>query len=78
MERSAPWGLRLLLRSPGARCLLFLPLARQVRDDSDHALEQHQLAAMMHFVLFRGQQHVEASSRCWSAAGRHGQNLVKE
>jgi len=46
--------LLLRLRCLGSRRLLFLPLARQVRDHSHEALEQHQLAAVVHFVLFRG------------------------
>ena len=43
---------RLPLRSLRA-CHLFLSLAGQVRHDPDQPLQDHQLPAMMHFVLFR-------------------------
>jgi len=36
-----------------------LHLTRGVRHDSDHALNQHQLTAVVHFVLFDAQQHLE-------------------
>ena len=50
---AAPPLLVLCLRSLCSRRLLCLPLAREVRHHSYHALQQHQLAAVMHFVLFR-------------------------
>jgi hypothetical protein len=37
-----------------------LLLARQVRGDAQHALQNHELRPMMHLVLFGAQQHLEA------------------
>src|SRR5438105_3313553 len=36
-----------------------LPLTRQVGRDSEHALDQHELAAMVHFMLLHAQCHIE-------------------
>src|SRR5207249_11108071 len=55
-----------------------LHLARQVRNNADHAFDQHELAAMMHFVFFYRCDHVEAGSRRWCSACRHGEDLAKK
>src|SRR5262249_6010869 len=55
-----------------------LHLARQVRNNPDHAFDQHELAAMMHFMFFDRSDHVEAVSRRWCSACRHGDDLAKK
>src|SRR5215831_7085546 len=55
-----------LLRLEAGHSRLLLP--REVRHDTDHALHQHQLRAVVHLVLLGGQQHVEPRARWWLRA----------
>src|SRR6266571_3127436 len=43
----------------GGEALLHLP--REMRDDADHPLDEHQLPAMVHLVLFHAHDHLEAA-----------------
>jgi hypothetical protein len=54
---------------------LFLALARKMRHDADHAFGDHQLAAMVHFVLFWREQHFEARASGGLGAGMHSNAL---
>ena len=51
-----------------------LMFASQVGRDAEHALDQHELSAMMHFVLLHGCEHVEtgAAGEAPPGAWRHG------
>src|SRR5207247_4323441 len=55
-----------------------LHLARQVRNNADHAFDEHELATMMHLVFFDRCDHIEAVSRRGCAARRHGYHLAEE
>jgi hypothetical protein len=37
----------------------FLRFTREVRDDAEHALHEHQLRAVVHLVFFRREQQIE-------------------
>jgi len=50
--------------------------AGEVRHHADHPLHQHELAAVMHLVLLRAQQHLEA--RFGWGAGHHGHALTQK
>ena len=54
------------LRHPG------LHVARQRRHDPQHPFDEHELAAMMHLMLFDADDHVETRSGRRLSAGRHG------
>src|SRR5689334_12892583 len=59
-----------------ARPLPLFALTREVRDDADHPLHEHQLTAMMHLVLLDRQQVLE--SRLGVLTRRVGERLVEE
>jgi hypothetical protein len=40
-----------------------------VRNDAQHPLDQHQLAAVMHLVFLRAQQHLGYAQSAWLADG---------
>src|SRR5581483_4215087 len=73
-------GLALRGRLHGSKAGLHF--ARQVRHNPDHALDEHELRAVMHFVLFHSHQHFEACLAGGRHARRHGyglaQNIVRE
>src|ERR1700691_4738828 len=56
----------------------FLRPAGEMRDDAEHALDKHQLPAMMHFVFLDGEEHVEAVSRGRRSSRRHRDDLREE
>jgi hypothetical protein len=49
----------------------FVPLPRQVRDDSKLPLDKHELRAMMHLVLFHAKQRFESGPRRFPVAFGH-------
>jgi len=55
-----------------------LHLARQVRHDTQHALDQHELSAMVHFVFLHPKDHLETRPTLGSHASRHGHALGQE
>src|SRR2546425_5490813 len=56
----------------------FLHLTCEVRNNADHAFDQHELATMMHLMFFDGCDHVEAGSGRRYAALRHCYNLAEK
>src|SRR5215467_6510850 len=52
-----------------------LELSSQMGHDPNHSLDQHDLPAVMHFVLFHGQNHLESALRCRRRARRHVDRL---
>jgi hypothetical protein len=55
-----------------------LHFARHMRNDADHALDEHELGAVMHFVLFDAEEHFEPRFGGRRHAGRHGDLLAEE
>jgi len=48
-----------------------LHVARQVRHDSDHSLDQHELPSVVHLMFLDRKDHVEAASGRWRPCRRH-------
>ena len=61
-----------LLFFRGVRGKAFLHAAGEVRHDAQDALDQHQLAAVVHFMFFHGKNHIEARASGRSSPRRHG------
>ena len=55
-----------------------LSFASQVRRDAEHALDQHELAAMVHLMFLHAHQHVETCAAGLRGARRHGDALPQE
>ena len=58
-----------------------LELAGQVRDDPDHALDEHQLPAVVHLVFLDRKDHLKAAAARWFRHGcldLFGQEVVRE
>ena len=66
-------GLGLLRAGEGG-----LTLEREMRHYSYEALHYHELCAMVHFVLFDAEQHIETGSARRGGAGRRGERFGKE
>ena len=45
----------------GSGCHAGIHLACEVRNDSDYPFDQHELATMVHFMFFHGEDHFEAA-----------------
>src|SRR5579862_8241010 len=70
------YHLALFPRGVGGESLLHA--AGEVRSDAQDALDQHQLAAVMHFVFFDGEKQIEACARWRSPSLRHGYDFAEE
>ncbi len=55
-----------------------LAFASQVRRNTQHALDQHKLAAVVHLMLLHARQHVETRAAGRSSARRQGYALAQE
>lgn len=56
-------------------CHARFSFAGQVRNNSEHALNHHQLTAMMHFMLFDGKNHLKAALEGRDGPFRHVESL---